>query len=93
MMGTSLCFGTAELLRGPDQKTYPFMGLSEIGNVKVRHPRDARFLNAWPASLVDDIHITYAQAYAPLVKPFDGSSPFHDHPYLLCMLLGRDYVR
>lgn len=35
---------------------------------------------------------TYAQAYTPLTKALD-SSAFHNRPFLLTLLLGKDYVR
>ena len=83
----------AIFLRGKRVVKYPFMGLSEIGNVSSSFPRELELKNAWPRQSRDDIHLTHAQAYTPLIKPMDTSTPFHDHPFLISFLLGREYVK
>ena len=65
------------------------MCLSEIGNVASKLPHSNSLADAWP----ETVHLTYVQAYTPLLKPMDESRLFHDHPFLLTMLLGREYVR
>ena len=70
------------------------MGLSEIGNVTSVLPSylPSSLLAAWPSAARSDVHLTYAQAYTPFVKPLDVTKPFQSHPFLLTLLLGQDYV-
>ncbi len=72
-------------------RDYPFMGLSEIGNCHCQFPTMRGLLDCWDDD--DGVHLTHAQAYTPLIKPFGNYRPFQLHPFLLTSyLLGRDYV-
>ena len=85
---------TAQFLLGSDTKKYPFMGLVEIGNITSYLPHHLfSLLAAWPGNVQRGINFTYAQAYTPFVKPLDILKPFKSHPFLLTLLLGRDYIR
>ena len=85
---------TAQYIIGADTKKYPLLGLSEIGNVTSLLPHHlSSLLAAWPSSAREDINFTYVQAYTPFVKTLDVIKPFFSHPFLLTLLLGRDYVR
>ena len=79
------------LYSGRDVKKYPFFGFSEVGNVTVKTPDSREFAKAWPLSCRSDIKLTYVQYYTPFTKPF-SKVPFQDHPFLLTLLLGKDYV-
>ena len=81
------------LYTGQDVKKYPFFGLSQVGNVTVKTPTNsAPFFTAWHPTAQQCSRITYVQFYSPLTKSF-SSKPFEDHPFLLTLMLGRDYVR
>lgn len=85
---------TAQYATGRDTKKYPFMGLSEIGNITSVFPHHlSSLLAAWPGSTRAGINLTYVQAYTPFVKPLDALAPFQSHPFLLTLMLGRDYVK
>ena len=78
--------GVHQFLEGVQGAKYTFMGLNEIGNATAKRPRCLnRFL--------DDVHVSFAQAYTPFVKPLDDLCPYRDHPFLLVHLLGAGYVR
>ncbi len=61
---------------------YPLMGLHELANVQATSPTLTGF--------VDDVNVTFAQAYTPFVKAMDNNTTlYHDHPFLLTYLLRR----
>lgn len=75
---------TSQFLRGGGGRVvrYPLMGLHELANVQATSPTLTGF--------VDDVNVTFAQAYTPFVKAMDNNTtPYHDHPFLLTYLLGR----
>lgn len=78
---------TYNFLRGRDTNKY------EIGNITSKEPNLQPLLTAWPSDMREGVTLTYAQAYTPFTKPLDNTSPFHSHPFLLTILLGREYVR
>ena len=80
---------TAEYLQGQNTKRYPFLGLSEIGNTISTFPRAQSFQQAIQRQDWGAIHLTYAQAYTPLTKSLENSTPFSQRPFLLTLLLGR----
>ena len=83
---------TTSLYTGQDVKKYPFFGLAQLGNVTVKTPTNsASFLTAWHPTSQQCSNITYVQFYSPLTKSF-SSKPFEDHPFLLTLMLGREYV-
>ena len=78
---------------GKDVKKYPPFGLFEVGNVTVKNPTHTGLLsNAWHPQVRQNIRLTYSQFYTPLNKSF-SSKPFQDHPFLLTLLLGKEYVQ
>lgn len=85
---------------GSGTDKFPFMGLMEIGNASCTSPRlDAMVADGWPEESAQNIHPTYAQAYTPTVKAYTPAQkgmkdkkPFWAHPFLLSILLGKDYV-
>lgn len=87
-------------LRGGTTQTFPFMGLTEVGNASCKSPILHALISAgWPEEAAGDIHCTYTQAYTPTVKGYTPAAkglqerkPFWAHPFLLSMLLGKDYV-
>lgn len=80
------------LYTGRDVKKYPFFGLSQIGNITVNTPTDPTpILNAWHPNSRQSIRLTYVQFYSPLTKSF-SSKPFQDHPFLVTLMLGQEYV-
>lgn len=84
---------TAIFLKGKRVVKYPVMGLGEIGNITSNFPRGDPIRKAWRIQSREYIHVTFAQAYTPLTKPMDTRTPFHDHPFLISFLLGRDCLR
>lgn len=85
---------TARFLRGKDVTKYPLLGLGEIGNITATLPKLQSLLSAWPERARSNIIITYAQAYTPFGKlSEEGYRPFEDHPFLVSMLLGQNYIR
>lgn len=83
--------GVRAIIPGRRVVKYPFMGLGEIGNVTSTFPSFPT--SFWPGNVRDDVNITYIQAYTPLVKPMESSRPFSEHPYLLTLLLGKQYIK
>jgi hypothetical protein len=62
---------------------------TELGNVTVKNPTCDSLLNPWPSP---DIAMTYLQIYTPFTKAF-ADMPFRDHPFLLTLMLGKEYVK
>lgn len=58
----------------------------------IKNPSSMVILNAWHSSVREQMKLTYLQFYTPLNKSF-SSKPFQDHPFLLTLLLGREYVQ
>lgn len=84
---------STSLYTGKDVKKYPLFGLHEVGNITVKSPTSpTHFLNAWQPHSRQNTHLTYAQFYTPLTKSFT-TKPFQDHPFLLTLMLGQEYVQ
>lgn len=80
-----------DLYTGHDVKRYPLLGLWEVGNVTVTNPTSSTLLNPWPSHIRQNVHLTYVQFYTPFTKSF-SCKPFVDHPFLLTLMLGKEYV-
>ena len=83
---------TFDFLRGQNTRKYPVLGLEEISNVTSTSPRDSDLLAALNRRDRDAVHITYAQAYTPFTKPLETSTPLSNQPFLLSLLLGKDFI-
>lgn len=80
-----------DMYTGHDVKKYPLFGLSEVGNVTVKNPTSSILLNPWPSHIRQNVRLTYVQFYTPFTKSF-SCKPFVDHPFLLTLMLGKEYV-
>ena len=67
----------------------PFFGLSEVGNVTVTKPISDMLLDPWLPSSRDTMSLNYIQFYIKSLY----SMPFIDHPFLLTLMLGKEYVK
>ena len=62
-------------------------GLSELGNITCKSPRNADLDSA-----IGDHNVTFMQMYTPIIKSTDEKEPLMLRPHLLTYLLGREYV-
>ena len=83
---------TAGYLQGPSTKKFPLLSLSEVGNTTCTFPCADNFMQAINCRDRSAIHFTYAQAYTPLTKALENSSPFSQRPFPLTLLLGKAFV-
>ena len=81
---------TSQFFHGKITK-FPVFGLYEIANITSRKPTGLNHI--FPPPHRDNVEVTYAQAYTPSVKSLGRDRPFVDHPFLLCYILGKEYVQ
>ena len=83
---------TAPYLRGLSTRKYPFIGLNEVSNITSTFPAGSYLYLALAQRDRTVARYMYSQAYTPLTKALN-STAFKNRPFLLTMLLGKEYIR
>ena len=73
---------------------YPLLGLSsEVGNTTSTFPQTKNFhqaIQSWDRRSA--VSVTHAQAYTPLTKALENSTPSSERSFLLTLLLGKPFI-
>lgn len=83
---------TISYFRGISTRKYPFLGLNELSNITSTFPAGVHLYQAIARRDRTVTRYTYSQAYTPLTKALDPSA-FKNRPFLLALLLGKDYIK
>lgn len=83
---------TTSYLRGMSTRKYPFLGLNDVSNITSTFPAGVHLYQALARRDRTVTRYTYSQAYTPMTKALDPSA-FKERPFLLALLLGKDYVK